>query len=1476
MRLAARGVTVWSPAGEPTARAEDLAVRLPDLAGGSRRVVDVRVRGLEADLERDARGRFTLLDLLPPETDEPSDQPLAIQIEGARLRFFDRTAADVRPRIIAIPRLTFDGDGASWRASGRLRDVDGGATEFKARQDAKTQTLSLRAQLAGLDLAPWLPIVRRTPAAKNFEILRELDAESFRARGQAELTIEAQRPVALRGSLTADAKGLRYAEFSARSAHLIGQFDEASADGMLEAERPGLRARFSGRVNWSEAVRAFGRLEANAESSAALPAALQKSLPKALAFRSAHFDGGMAFAPSTGFEVQGALRAQSATWDRQRFDGLSARVYAGPEWLSFRLAEGHSRGIRFGGAGDVALKARTLALAGHSDLIPIERFRAELGTDRLRGAAELTATVTGSIDRPEVELRAKGVAAAALQTGQFIELGPFMGVAHLNGSRLEVKRLDIAGPVGVASVSGTYHFETQALDLGVVANGIDLASLRPDLAGTATGRFAVSGTPRDVRAVGPVEIYGLSIQEQTIPLVGAELEVGSKSLVARSVTAHRGSARAQGSVRWTYDTGALDGSFSAQSLQLHDFFAEGIEGGVEVHGGQIGGTLERPRLEARFQGKGLLLQGVKVDAVQGQGQIEGKRLAMVGGEATVGRGRLQVSGEYDLDTRVGKAEGIAKGLPFEAVHALLPPEVVLAGGVDFQFSAGLAEGQLAEAKIEGAIDRLGINGALFGSGEFLVSNQGPRWAGRVEIGQPERYIEIDSFQYDRDTDRLEAKLASYSLPLRDLFRAARPFATGGPDAPEAGDLLSPSALAMLDRLDGDLDVGLALSGPIGSPNLAIDSILLRNLVVDGESAGQIEANGSRTDKQWKIAGMKWTGGPGTLDLKGGFTESGPISIDGNLYNLDTKWLSRFLPALQKVSGEATLFFSVSGQTQNPQIEASLSGSLFEAALAGGPRNRDQELKLDIYPILVADGAISVNGLFNFRGFSGDLKGSIPFRYPFEFPADQEVDIALHVPKRPIETLKDLFTKLDVKRTKGAVWADVAVNGKPNALHFDGTVNLEAESIGLSEFDTVLTNVQAQSRFQEGKVQLSATAKSSKGGDVSAQGAVQFQSFGELFGGNLDEMLANRIEGSLRFNRLKVEERDLPLDPKRTSLLNFSVGAVNGGVRVSGSLRDPLISTFVPLALENVRGEIPSLLIESAEASPPLVSPRFNIAYVVGTRQAPAEVRAAASVLNLYGGGTLKGRLEDLEAQANLTLRSGYLRLPNARINLQDGGSVKLRYDSGALDSDLRLDVDIEGRTALSAIRFGSLIERYDIYLEMRGNLLNPEQQIISARSDPPDLSQERIMNLLGQIELVQQLSSQLTGAQERRQLEQALSTLAIPVLFDPVTESLARQLGLEYLSLEYGPLGQTSAIAAKWLGKGFTLQGRREISEAADGISDYDLRLTYRPPRRIRSLRGLTFSVGIDQERPWKIAVEYGQRFGSSGGSANPRIIKIG
>src|SRR5207237_318682 len=145
-----------------------------------------------------------------------------------------------------------------------------------------------------------------------------------------------------------------------------------------------------------------------------------------------------------------------------------------------------------------------------------------------------------------------------------------------------------------------------------------------------------------------------------------------------------------------------------------------------------------------------------------------------------------------------------------------------------------------------------------------------------------------------------------------------------------------------------------------------------------------------------------------------------------------------------------------------------------------------------------------------------------------------------------------------------------------------------------------------------------------------------------------------------------------------------------------------------------------------------------------------------------------------------------------------------------------------------------------------------------ASSSPPDLSQDQILALIGQTSALQGLTAVGTGSQTEAAIRTALAGFALPSLLDPITGRIGAALGLDTLSLQYDLQNQASIAFAKALGKDFTISGSRQISPALPGIKPlFDFELTYRSPKLPR----FSFSVGSDQDHPYKLSIEYGFRF---------------
>ena len=102
----------------------------------------------------------------------------------------------------------------------------------------------------------------------------------------------------------------------------------------------------------------------------------------------------------------------------------------------------------------------------------------------------------------------------------------------------------------------------------------------------------------------------------------------------------------------------------------------------------------------------------------------------------------------------------------------------------------------------------------------------------------------------------------------------------------------------------------------------------------------------------------------------------------------------------------------------------------------------------------------------------------------------------------------------------------------------------------------------------------------------------------------------------------------------------------------------------------------------------------------------------------------------------------------------------------------------------------------------------------------------------------------------------------LPTLTNSFTSQIANSLRLDYLSLEYNTFEQASVVFAKSLPGGFTIQGRRQIGDPPPGFKPlYDYRIVYHPRRLRGVLSRFSISVGTDQDRPFKISLEYGTKF---------------
>src|SRR5688572_9435447 len=200
--LVGHDVSITSPKGESVAVADLVSIRMPDYFRGTRRTLVARIRNLEGTIERDASGQFSIYDLLPPESDEPSELPFRVDVENAVIHLIDRSGPKPFTETMRIPRALVDGVGDDWRASGQFFQARGGSASV-AIHNSPTTGFALSGLLDGTELAHWLEPIRRSKGAEKWALIKEISARRLVATGPIALRLPRQGEVEIDGTLQA-------------------------------------------------------------------------------------------------------------------------------------------------------------------------------------------------------------------------------------------------------------------------------------------------------------------------------------------------------------------------------------------------------------------------------------------------------------------------------------------------------------------------------------------------------------------------------------------------------------------------------------------------------------------------------------------------------------------------------------------------------------------------------------------------------------------------------------------------------------------------------------------------------------------------------------------------------------------------------------------------------------------------------------------------------------------------------------------------------------------------------------------------------------------------------------------------------------------------------------------------------------------------------------------------------------------------
>jgi hypothetical protein len=614
-------------------------------------------------------------------------------------------------------------------------------------------------------------------------------------------------------------------------------------------------------------------------------------------------------------------------------------------------------------------------------------------------------------------------------------------------------------------------------------------------------------------------------------------------------------------------------------------------------------------------------------------------------------------------------------------------------------------------------------------------------------------------------------------------------------------------------------------------------------VVEGEPAGEAKVVVDKENTRFVFAEATWNAPQAAFRLNPGenyIDESGAVSLDGDIYNIDLNWFKSLNPNLASVEGKADISFIARGMLPEPEVDATVATE--------GLKFADLAIDLNAGPFFVRKGSITAGdpnstdpndpgaGYVRLRDLEARLVGmKLPFEYPFTIPWDQPLQALVVVPDKDIDEISE-FLAIDPAQSEGTVRGGrLEVSGTLDSPNTSGGITIDAPRLKFADSETILNDANASLALQGDQLVVDASAASAAGGTFASNARISFD------GMSIEEGSFLRATDFRFAQAFGTDSR--------------ASGVLNADLTLSGGLFEPLVQGRIEASEASMRiaGEFP---VAEGQALPP-VNPTFDIELVLNDGQiANGPIEAQAS-----GSGFVRGPLSGMDARMDFLVDSGELALPSARIRLERGGTAAFTYSKNfAGEREAALNVELNASTRVTADGgFGP--QRYVIDMEIRGDLLSDEDLQIRATSDPPDLSQSQIMAILGQADLIENVAA--TGfSRFEDQLKTLLSSVAAPLFLGQVSRSIESALGLDYFAVDFTGSGIGGITVAKSLGNGFTLEYRRVLEQfALAGESLEEIRLTYRLPTTNPLLGRLTLGIAATRQGLLKATLSYSKRF---------------
>jgi autotransporter translocation and assembly factor TamB len=1172
--------------------------------------------------------------------------------------------------------------------------------------------------------------------------------------------------------------------------------------------------------------------------------------------------------------VEANLRMDALRYANQRVGGLRARVQYADGALTIPLA------TLQGALGAVYLSGEVRDLASDDPRFDLSVDASEVdlnllaqllgdanGADeslRLDGIGYLTAQLRGSLQSPEA------VAEAVVFDGRVGDLGAEIAVVNLNlvERELRITQAQILRRAAQLIASGAVQLpetpdQPPRFQLAGDLYEFDLASV-PDwlrrelpLTGLASGRFEAQGEPQEwqLRA----SLYAESLQyDQTVvrdntaqvivqardgavqvDVVSAQARVGDGALLARGQWRSNGQFEAQ----WLLENAALDALAPYLPVEYR------LTGRATVKG-EASGTPNAPNVRVQLQGNQIALNGALLGDVEGWAAFEANPSTRYATPAGV----ILQQGEQEVENPLLKVPPVIPiaGTQFTKMSEIEDP-LLMVPPVNRGNRAGAWLGSPREAGET-------LRGAILGSPREAGGTSASAWFGSPrEAGGTLRRGAVQDFSHtgqsggsltadftlrtpdgearlvlhECDLQRQQMRLTAETsaLPIEWLQRVVRA-------VPNA---LPPAVAERIETLQGTVQASLRLEGALREP-LAQLRLNAEQLAWRAQSLGSLSlqaewvglSSGDALDAETDLARvvetlrrlrtqraalqqLRWQAETARLEAQARYTPE-RLTADLEVAQLPLRWARLWDPSLPEVDGALDLSLIADGVPESPEL--TLSATLSQLNYAG--YTVDQIL---FSQIEVREGAIQTDdALIRMGDYQARLSGRLPFHWsPISIPDDEPIRIQARLREQPL-TILSLVAPIDPARTQGAIDALLEIEGTLAEPQPRGRLTITDGALALQDLRTALQDIGLQVAFDGREARIvQAQARSSEGGSLRIEGGVDLS--GEQTVANL----------TLRADGLTLREPKLPV------LEGSAQAVVSGAVQVQGALTEPQVQG----ALRVQRGflYLPPELPERTASEPLPVNPRFDLRVDIADE---FTLRNPNLDARMEGALQIGGALQAPSLAGEFNLRSGALSLPTARLRIEPDSVARLNYPftNAAGETIARIELDVRASTSVVAPDFTGDPIRYRVEVDVRGPLDDPERLQLTARSDPPGLSEQRILSLLGRGQVLAAIARGDDPARVfREQLGDILTAQVLPGLLAPLETGIADAFDLEQFTLDYSGLRPASLYLVKNLFDGVGIAYRRGIGVAGN---EYQARLFYRLPFRNRLLQRLRVGFGFD------------------------------